>query len=346
MKEDLRKKNNMYVWRRSTEDPEVLQFLFENSPCFFNRKEWFYILQDGFRVPVVSYCLEEDGKICLALPGMIFNFGIVKMFYSNIPYGGFVGNFKLIPESLSLFEESLKKDGFHLIKIGRNFNNEFPDLHDYQQQVASTHLLNLEGMTEEQLWEGYKKRVRRDIRKAEKSGIYVEEISSPIEIEELFGLYYQTMRRNVALTTWTKRSLYSIYEHLVKSSKARMIFAKKEGRIVAGIILLFSDDTVYYFFAASSEKYFQYCPNDLLVHHGICLAIRESKKYFDLMTSREDDIALMNFKEKWGSQKYPFHFFEKRLSLLRPWIWDQGWKIANSKIGASLIRGIRGRSWG
>lgn len=50
------------------------------------------------------------------------------------------------------------KDGVQLIRIGRDFNSPFPDLEQYQQQVAFTHLLNLEGMTEQKLWEGYKKR--------------------------------------------------------------------------------------------------------------------------------------------------------------------------------------------
>jgi hypothetical protein len=336
----------MEIRKRALEDLEVVEFLSNNSCCFFNRKEWLHILGEGFKVPVVIYCFEEDGKIRLVLPGMVFNFGIVKMFYSNIPYGGFVGEFELIPQWLTLLEKCLKRDGIGLLRIGRNFNNPFPDLNGFRWQAAYTHLLPLEGMTEEQLWNGYKKRVRRDVRKAEKSGIYIEEVGSSSEIDEMFHLYYQTMRRNIAYTTWTQRSLYSIYEHLVQTGKAKMLLAKKDGKQVAGIILLFSEDTVYYFFSASSEKYFQYCPNDLLVHQAICLAIREGKKYFDFMTSREDDTALMSFKEKWGAQKFPFHFFEKRLSLLRPWIWDQGWKIANSRIGASLIRGIRGRSWG
>jgi len=333
----------MIVFRRAIEDSEVIRFLFENSSCFFNREEWFCVLKEGFKVPVVCYCLEDNGKICLALPGMIFNFGIVKMFYSNIPYGGFVGDFQLIPKSLALFEKSVKKDGIQLIRIGRNLTNKFSDLNEYQQQVAFTHVLSLEGMSKEQLWNAYKKRVRRDIRKAEKSGIYVEEITSPAEIEEIFALYKQTMRRNLAYTTWTKKSFYSINENLVNTGKAKMMFAKKEGNIVAGIILLFSDDTVYYFFSASSEEYFQYCPNDLLVHHAICLAIQKGKKYFDLMTSREDDTSLMNFKEKWGAEKYPFYFFEKSLSPFRTWLWKRVWWLVSTSAGSRLIRWWRGR---
>lgn len=331
----------MFVHKRIVDDLEVIQFLSENSTCFFNRKEWFSVLKEGFNVPVVCYCVEENGKILLALPGMVFNFGIIKMFYSNIPYGGFVGSFELIPKSLNLIEESLKKDGISVIRIGRNFNNDYPNLNGYKQQIAFTHLLNVENMTEEELWNFYKKRVRRDIRKAEKSGIYLEEITHPIEIEELFNLYIQTMQRNMAYTIWTKKSLYSIYNHLVKSNKAKIIMAKKDREIIAGIILLLSEDTLYYFFSASSKEYLKYCPNDLLVHHSICLAIREGKKYFDLMTSKKDDIALMNFKEKWGAKRYPFYFFEKKLSLLRPLIWDQIWKLANSKIGVHIIRTLK-----
>jgi hypothetical protein len=333
----------MIVCRHSAEDPAVHQFLIENSSCFFNRKEWFYVLQEGFYAPVACYCLEEAGKICLALPGMIFNFGIIRMFYSNIPYGGFVGNVQLVSESLPLFEKSLEKDGIQLIRIGKDYSNDFPHLNGYKQQEAFTHVLNLEGMTEEHLWNGYKKRVRRDVRKAEKSGLYVDDIHSPDEIEQVFTLYNQTMKRNVAYTTWTRKSLFSIYDRLIKSGQARLIFAKKEGEIVAGIILLFSEDTVYYFFSASSEKYFQYCPNDLLVHHAICLTIRERKKYFDLMTSKEDDIALMDFKEKWGAQKHPFRFYEKSLNPFRTWVWQRAWWMMNSPAGSRLIRWWRGR---
>ena len=333
----------MIVSKRTIADSEVLQFLVRHSSCFFNREEWFRVLQEGFTGPVVAYCLEKDGKICLALPGMIFNFGIIKMLYSNIPYGGFVGDFDLIPPSLVLFEESLRKDGIHLIRIGRNFNNAFPDLDGYDQEMAFTHLIDLQGVDEERLWNGYKKRVRRDIRKAEKSGISIHEAAGLEEMDALFGLYLETMRRNEAYNIWTKKMLYAIYRDLAQQGEAKILLAKLKDEIIAGIILLVSPDTIYYFFAASAKKYLSLCPNDLLAHHGICLTIRERRRYFDLMTSQKEDVALMNFKEKWGAQKYPFHFYEKGLTPIRPWLWKRVWRLMNTSIGARLIRLWRGR---
>ena len=332
----------MIVSRRPIEDSEVLQFLFENSSCFFNREEWFRVLQEGFNIPVVAYCLEKDGKICIVLPGVIFNFSIIKMFYSNIPYGGFVGDFQLISTSLVLFEKSLREDGIHLIRIGRNLNGKFPDLDGYGQEIAFTHLIDLQGLNVEQLWKGYKKRVRRDIRKAEKSGISIHEATHPGEIDVLFGLYLETMRRNEAYNIWTKKMFNAIYRDLAQQGKAAILLAKLKDEIIAGIILLFSPETIYYFFAASAQKYLSLCPNDLLVHHGICLTIRKGIRYFDLMTSQKEDSALMNFKEKWGAEKHPFYFYEKSLTRIRPWLWKRVWRLMNTSIGVRLMRSLRG----
>jgi lipid II:glycine glycyltransferase (peptidoglycan interpeptide bridge formation enzyme) len=198
-------------------------------------------------------------------------------------------------------------------------------------------------MDEEKLWSGYKKRVRRDVRKAEKSGIYVDEIRSPSEIEEMFALYHQTMRRNLTYVTWTKKSFYSIYNHIVKSGQGKIFFAKKDGKMAAGVILLFSEDTAYYFFGASSEEYLHYCPNDLLVHRSICLAIQNGKRFFDLMTSKYDDVALMSFKEKWGAQKHPFYFYEKNLNVIRTWMWHRAWRLVNTPVGSRMVSWWRGR---
>ena len=333
----------MIVYRRSAEDPEVHQFLLQNSPSFYNKKEWFCVLQEGFNAPVVCYCLEEDEKIYLALPGIILDFKIMKMFYSNIPYGGFVGEMEYLPTFLPLLEKRLKKDHIHSIRIAKDSKAQFPEPEGYLREMAFTHLLNLDEMTEESLWENYKKRVRRDVRKAEKSGIRIDEARDLNEVDILFNLYLETMKRNEAYNVWTRNMLHAIYHRLVENGEAEFLLAKLEGEVIAGTILLFSPETVYYFFAASAQKYLSLCPNDLLVHHAICLTIRKGKRFFDLMTSHQRDVALMNFKEKWGAQKYPFDFYGKSLNPLRTWLWKKAMWMVNSSTGVQLVRWWRGR---
>jgi len=333
----------MIVCRRSAQDPKVHQFLRENSPGFYNRREWFCVLQEGFKAPVLCYCLEEDEKIYLALPGIILDFRIMRMFYSNIPYGGFVGEMEYLSGFLALLEKSFKEDHVHFIRIAKDSRTQFPEPEGYLKEMAFTHLLDLDGMTEESLWANYKKRVRRDVRKAEKSGITVHEANDLREIDVLFDIYLETMKRNEAYNTWTKKALYAIYDHLVQKGEAKILLAKLKDEIIAGIILIFSPETTYYFFAASSQKNLSLCPNDLLVHHGICLTIAAKRRFLDLMASQREDVALMNFKEKWGAQKQPFYFYEKSLSSFRTWLWRRAWWMMNTAWGACLLRWWRRR---
>ena len=161
----------MIIQPHTLEHREAIRFLEENSSSFFTREEWLRVLQEGLKATVKIFCLEEDGEILLALPGLIFNFGIIRMFYSNIPYGGFVGDINRISSTLLFFEATMKRNGIHFIRIGGPSEREIEVfLKHYKRKNAYIHLLNLEGITEETLWRGYKKRVRRDIRKAEKSG--------------------------------------------------------------------------------------------------------------------------------------------------------------------------------
>src|SRR4030043_892559 len=82
------------VERLNFDDEELVEFFERHSCLIFNRSESSDVLREGLGSEVVSYVLRKDGKIILALPGIILNFKILKMFYSNIPYGGVVGGTK------------------------------------------------------------------------------------------------------------------------------------------------------------------------------------------------------------------------------------------------------------
>jgi len=329
--------------RLTFDQPELQNFMERYGASVFSRTEWSRVLAEGFDSEVISYCLRKNGAIILALPGIVFDFKVMRMFYSNIPYGGFLGRDEYISEFLALLDERLRTEQIHFIRIGKNFQTQFPELKDFKKETAYIHLLELDRMTEESLWTNYKKRVRRDVRKAEKSGITIHEVIDLNEIDILYDLYLETMKRNEAYNVWNRKILHAIYQHLVKKGKATILLAKLKEEIIAGIILIFSPETTYYFFAASEQKSLSLCPNDLLVHHAICLTIKNGIKYFDLMTSQKEDVALMNFKEKWGAQKYPFYFYEKSLNPFRTWLWQKVWWMINTSAGAWFLRWWRGR---
>jgi hypothetical protein len=327
----------MKLEKFSAFDPKVLNFLEEHSHTFFLSKPWLYALQEGFPYPVLCYALSEGETVLLVLPGMLFNLKIATVYHSNIPYGGFVGDHTLIPQFLELFELEAKRAGIHQIRVAKTVFDDFPPLEGYAIQKGHQHIVNVEGMTEESLWVRYKKRVRRDIRKAEKSGVEIEEMKGPDEASMLFEIYLETMERNGAVANWNSRILQFFLRELFPQGWGTGYFAKKGGKPIAAIVLFYSKEVVHLFIGGSKAEYFEYCPNDLLMHRGILEAIRRGKKYFDFMQSPLGDEDLTAFKDKWGTESHPFIIYEKDIAPFRAMMWRKSWKMANTKWFSSLF---------
>jgi lipid II:glycine glycyltransferase (peptidoglycan interpeptide bridge formation enzyme) len=327
----------MKLEQLSLVDTYVQDFISQNSKCFFSSVDWYKVLEESFNSKVVIYGLRDQKDLKLIIVGILLDFKIIEMFYSNVPYGGFIGEKEYVPYFVPFLEKELKRTSISVLRVCKQFTDDYGSLDGYKLQSGCQQIINIEGLSERELWNGYKKRVRRDIRRAEKLGVQIKEISARKDIEILYQLYQETMKRNRACMFWPKRLLYSIYDNLVLKDKAGIIFCSLDDKYIAGIILIYSEDTIYYFMGTSATDYLTYCPNDLLLHRTIMLGIRKSKKYVDLMTSDESDIELIRFKEKWGAKCYPFYIFEKKLNCIRGGIWACTRKIAASKIGAYLF---------
>lgn len=323
-------------------DEELMRFLTGKDISMFSTPTWNEILQRGFRVNAWYYCLREKGQIVLSLPGVLFDFKLVKVFYANMPYGEFIGDMRYVPSFLGLLEEFLKKENVHLIRIAQLGDESAVWMRGYHPRKGYQHVLNLNGIGEDVLWKTYKPSIRRNIKKAESSGVTIKEIKTKDEMAELYRLYVETMARNHATPTWTKGVLYAIYDLLVKPGQASIFFAEWEMKIVAGLILINSKDVASYFLGASRTGFHFLRPNDLLFHQAILKSLSGGRKKFDFMTCVEWDDDLIRFKEKWGARRYPFMIYEKELDTFRAKIWANLWKIANSKVGSRIMRSLAG----
>jgi lipid II:glycine glycyltransferase (peptidoglycan interpeptide bridge formation enzyme) len=331
----------MTIEQLSLNNENLRQFISQNSSCIFSSLDWYKVLESGFNSKILVYGLKEGETLQLVIVGILLDFKIVKMFYSNIPYGGFIGNKEFITDFLPLLEKKLKKVGIGIFRVCKQFTDGYDDLNGYRLQKGCQQIKVLEGLSEEENWQKYKKRTRRDIRKAEKSGVRVKEITERKQIEVLYELYLKTMKRNKSCPVWARKALYAIYDNLVLKDKADIFFAELNENLIAGVISVYSRNTSYYFMSASDTEYLTYCPNDLLLHNVISNSISEGKECIDLMTSSESDMELIKFKDKWGTERYPFCIFEKDLLPVRAKIWTWCWRIANSRTGAFLITSLR-----
>jgi hypothetical protein len=325
-----------------TEEPDEKwdQFVEGRSRLLFHTCEWWKVLEEGYACPTRYLILEKGGEWACALPGMIVGNRFFRVFYSLIPLGGFVGDRSLIPEFLALLSQWAKNQKIHRVQIVDPTIKEKQELPDFNCVESFRHLLKLEGKSPDQILAGYDESVRRNIRKASKSGLYVEAIRQREEVEDFYRLYLESMRRNRALAKYPLQLFYGIYDFLVRE-RAEILFAKSRGRAVAGMVLVHSQDTTHYFHGGSETRSLHLRPNDLLFHHAIQSAREKGKEFFDFFGSDKRLVSLIRFKDKWGAHREELLNFHRDLGTLRPLAFRLGLKLAQTSFGSAIHRAFR-----
>ncbi len=298
---------NINISHGRIEDPLV-----DNNNIIFYQNSWLDLLRDSLGYKQLSYVFEEDGKK-LFISGSIINLGWFKIFYSNMLYGGFWGDYSYFEKVLHYLEEGLKSQGIDRIYITRNFLNNFPDPKGFKKVFAYQTVLffDKEGL------DAYKKackyKINTQIRRAKREGLEIKEINGKQDLTDYYRMYRETIKRNQGIICWNKTFFRLITERF--PDRYSIVYAMYENEPIAGIMLIKSKDMVHYFIGASEERYLLKRPNDFILYHAIEGAISEGFNSFDFMLTDSSDKNLLWFKEKWGSKTFGFDKFQKDISI-------------------------------
>jgi lipid II:glycine glycyltransferase (peptidoglycan interpeptide bridge formation enzyme) len=201
--------------------------------------------------------------------------------------------------------------------------------------------LDLRGVDKEKIWEGYKKNIRRDVRKAQGSGITIRSGDFRKDVDLFHKLYLASMERNRAVAKYPFRWFETLYEIVAKKGLGAILIAEQNGVAVAGVVLIYSASSTHYFHNGSQYEFLKFCPNELLVHFSLENAIGKGNSFFDFMGSDPTDLSLLRFKEKWGAQSRDIFTYVKDYHALRCRIWEMGKRFSGSKMGSRLVRILR-----
>lgn len=292
------------------------EFVSEHSSLIFHSSLWGRVLKKGYNCELKYLVLEENDNWLLALPGMMVGHRFFKVFYSLIPYGGFIGERNLIPEFINLLNDWAKKEKIQRIQIVDTAIKKKEEMPDFKCMESYRHLLELKDKSIDQIWKNYKDSLKRTIKTALKSNLCFEKIKSREEVDQFYQLYLDSMRRNKTLAKYPSELFYKIYDFLVPEF-SDMLFVKYHNQPVAGIVVIYSQNIAHYFHGGSDTQYLHLRPNDLLFHHAIQIAKEKGKAYFDFLGSDKKFLSLIQFKDKWGTQKEELFNFHKDLSLMR-----------------------------
>jgi serine/alanine adding enzyme len=179
----------------------------------------------------------------------------------------------------------------------RHTSRQFPDLPCKRHKVAMR--LALEGS----MWERLDRKVRNQIRKAEKSGLVVERGG-----EELLGDFYKVFARNMrdlGTPVYSKRLFEQVLN--VFPERAQLHVVRHQGRPIAAGMTYRTRRMVQLPWASSIRDYNALCPNVLLYWDAIQFAQERFAGVFDMGRSTPNE-GTYKFKAQWGAEPLQLHW--------------------------------------
>lgn len=261
---------------------------------------WREVFEGAFGHRAIYLAARRDGEITGILPLVRFDHALFGRFLVSLPfvnYGGVVASNDVAARALVGHARALGEQSKSSHVELRHFDQRFPDLQAKRHKV--TMLLPL-ARSAESLWEKVDKKVRNQVRKAQKSNLTTE--SGGVE---WLGEFYEVFCRNMR-DLGTPVYGRTFFERVLRQFPDRArVFVVRKGRtpVAAGISLAYRG-SIEVPWASSLREYRTNCPNYLLYWTMLEFAIDQGFEQFDFGRSTPDD-GPYNFKKQWGARPVP-----------------------------------------
>ncbi len=317
------------------------EFVSGYSGLLFHYSSWAEVLKEGFRADLRYYCLMDGDRIVAGLPGMVLDFKVIRILHACFAYGGIIGPPAYAGKFLELLTEKIAEDRIHKIRIVETPGTRFPGRDGWVKRDGKRHVLKVSGRSEEELWHGYRKGVRKNVRAARRACIGLANATDARDIDLCYDMYLEAMQRNSAPAKYPRRLFHAISAVLVPHGLARFVLASHGRHPVAAECRIYSKDTVHSLFAGCRSSALRWRPNDCLIHALVTEALRMGKDNVDFMGTPIGDSELARFKEKWGADCEESNTFDLEIDPVRCRAWDAVQRFLSSRPGAGAARYVQ-----
>jgi len=256
----------------------------------YHTRQWAQVLQDVFMLKEESLVCEEDSEVVGILP-LWRTRGDTLV---NAPWrdrAGFLGRGE---------REALHYLGARKEKVILKDCDADDVLGACKASYWVTTRLDL-GPGKNAIWKVINRTTGRNIRKAEKSGVAIEECCDA-EGLRLFYSLFATTRKRLGVPIYPLRLFQQLSARLAKET-FRLYLAKIGGRAVAGAIILDSPAGAVYAYGASDMVYQRTRAFDLLIWRAIEKTLEKGLPCFDFGADSPNQSSLLRFKSKWGGHQ-------------------------------------------
>jgi hypothetical protein len=162
------------------------------------------------------------------------------------------------------------------------------------------------------------KNLRRDIRKAGRSGLEIEHTTDAKLAPTLFGMYESAVRHHGGSLRYNQVYFGGLLELAAHDPRVRVYIARQDSDVAGFAVVIYDAGTACYLHGGSTAEFRQLSPSDLILSEAITAARDAGQAVFNFMASPADQPSLVRYKEKWGAETRPLRTYTVPLSLTYP----------------------------
>ncbi len=245
----------------------------------------------------------DDGTIVGVLPTVVFDSRLAGRFIVSLPFVNYGGVLATSAEAeRALLDEAAARAARHgasHLEL-RHTLARFPGLPVRRHKVSMKATLPA---TAEAAWEALDKKVRNQIRKAEKAGVTVTSGGAEL-LDAFYGIFARNMR-DLGTPVYPRAWFAGLLEAF--PARTAVSVAWLEQRPVAAAVTFAHFGSVEIPSASSLREYRPSCANMLLYWHLMQRAIGQGFTHLDFGRSTPGE-STFRFKEQWGAEPGPMNW--------------------------------------
>ena len=272
---------------------------------FFYRTGWLKVVQRTYGHKPFYLMVTVDNKVCGILPIFLVSVPMFGSYFASdvfTSYGGVYADDEEI--ELSIMEEaaglaSSYKASYLEIKNDKSINGLSKQWH--RKSDYCTMIIDLSVGTNI-IWKGWHPETRRNVRKATKAGVHVEQ--GPHLLDDFYRLVTLSMRRH-----GTPVHSKEFYQNIIQEfpEDATFYVAKLGDQPIATSLLVSFKTYIHSLVGASNPEFWKLKPNDLLYWEIIENASNRGFRYLDFGRSTWES-GTFKYKKHLGADPLPLYY--------------------------------------
>ena len=210
-------------------------------------------------------------------------------------YGGFLGNVSDYKKVDLEYEEYCRQSGYICEFVRFELFSDYYRFFAGEVETRTHNVIRDLDMGLDDIWMDFKQKVRKNVKRATKSGLEIVVDESGKYLDEFLNIYYGTMERTKAESQFFFSRAF--FERLNQMHGNYVYFhVKYKEKIISTELVIYGADTCYSYLGGTNKDFFDLRPNDFLKYEIIKWAKKKGMKRFVLGGGYGQDDGIYQYK--------------------------------------------------